>query len=307
MRWVTGNMIRGLARRLRNSQPLNYTMTTAVKAAFGPLGEPPEGLTKHLPRVGVVRSRLPNGRVLSLRSPGDEVVTSQVFWRGRSSYEPEAAPVFYEMARGASCVPDVGAHVRFYPLLAAHANPAGRVLAFEPPPEAVGRFRRNIAGNLLTNAELIECAVGGEVGTAAFFHAPDSSEGVPSSSGLAGGFFHPPYYVESGVTSEPGVTTIDEVVRDRNVPRVDLIKMDTETTGPAVLARAAGVLERDGPDLVFEVLPGRGTGPAITHQLKPLGHTFHLPGENGPEERAEVEGHRTLWNYLARVEGRGRA
>lgn len=302
-------MIRRIARRLRNSQPLNYISTTAVKAAFGPLGEPPERLTKHLPRVGVVRSRLPNGRVLSLWSLGDDVVTSQVFWRGWSSYEPETTPVFYEMARGASCVLDVGAHVGFYSLLAAHANPAGRVLAFEPLPKAVGRFRRNVAENLLTNVELIECAVGDEVGTATFFHAPDSAEGVPSSSGLAEEFFHLPYYVESGVTSESEVrvTTIDEVVRDRDVPRVDLIKIDTETTEPAVLAGAAAVLERDRPDLIFEVLPGQGTGPAITRQLKPLGYTFYLLGENGPEERAEVEGHRTLWNYLARVEGRGRA
>ncbi len=69
-----------------------------------------------------------------------------------------------------------------------------------------------------------------------------------------------------------------------------------------MLAGAARTLERDRPDLVFEVLPGQGTGPAIRRLLGPLGYSFYLLRDTGPERREDIEDHADWWNYLARVE-----
>jgi FkbM family methyltransferase len=269
------------------------------------LGRTPETFVRHLPRVGAVESRLPNGRALRLWSRGDDHVANQVYWKEWRGYESETTPLFYELASKASVVFDVGAHVGFYSLLAAHANPSGRVLAFEPLPKAAERFRRNVAENGLTNVELFECALGDAEGSATLYHEPDSAEGVPTSSGLSSHFFQLPYYVSHGVKAgiDVRVTTIDEVARERNVARVDLIKIDTETTEPAVLAGAAETLARDRPDLVFEVLPGQGTSGAITRLLKPLGYTFYHLRDDGPVRREEIEDHADWWNYFARARG----
>lgn len=299
--------MRSVFRKLRGSQPFNYLTTTVFRACSRALPAPPEALVSHLPRVGRAESRLPNGRTLRFWSRGDDQVANQVFWRGWRGYEPETAPLFYDLARRAGVVLDVGAHVGFYALLAAHANPSARVLAFEPLPSAAARLRRNVAENGVTNVELFECALGDEKGTARLFHQPESAGGIPTSSGLAAEFFESPYFVEHGVApaTEVAVRTIDEVARELNLVRVDLIKIDTETTEPAVLAGARGVLERDRPDLIFEVLPGHGTAAPVERLLAPLGYEFYLLGEQGPVRRAHVEEHPTLWNYLARVEGRG--
>lgn len=300
-------MMRRTLRRLRGSQPFNYLATTAIKAACAPLGAAPEAFVRRLPRVGVAESRLPNGRRLRLWSHGDEQVANQVFWRGWAGYEPETTPVFYERARGARVVLDVGAHVGFYALLAAHANPSARVVAFEPLPTAAARFRRNVEENRLSNVELLECALGDAPGRATLFHDADPQrEGIPTSSGLSADFFQLPYFVEHGVRpgAEVEVRTVDEVAETLGLGRVDLIKIDTETTEPAVLRGALGVLTRDRPDIVFEVLPGHGTAPEVERVLAPLGYDFYLLGEGGAERREHVEDHPTLWNYLASVERR---
>ena len=301
------NMMRNALKELRGWGPVNLLATSAAKAAFGPWGGAPEALVRHLPRVGRAESRLPNGRTLRLWSRGDDGVATQVFWRGWRGYEPETAPVFYELARAARVVLDVGAHVGFYALLAAHANPSARVLAFEPLPSAAARLRRNVAENRLANVEVFECALGDEGGTASLFHGPEGAGGIPTSSGLSGEFFELPYFAERGVApaTEVAVKTMDEVAREQSLERVDLIKIDTETTEPAVLAGARGVLGRDRPDIIFEVLPGYGTGAALGELLAPLGYEFYLLRPEGPERHDRVEEHPTLWNHLARA-GRGR-
>jgi len=58
---------------------------------------------------------------------------------------------WFHLAARAGIVLDVGAHVGFYALLAAHANPKGRVFAFEPHPSVYGRLIRNLSLNGVEN------------------------------------------------------------------------------------------------------------------------------------------------------------
>ena len=296
-------MMRRALKRLRASQPFNYLATTACRAACAPLGGAPEVFVRRLPRTGSAESRLPNGRTLRLWSRGDDQVANVVFWRGWAGYEPETTPLFYELACNAQVVLDVGAHVGFYSLLAAHANPSARVVGFEPLPAAAERFRRNVAENRLSNVELLECAVGDEPGAATLYNDSQTGEGIPTSSGLSAEFFQSPYFVEHGV--RPGaqveVRTLDEAARSLKLGRVDLIKIDTETTEPAVLRGARAVLASDRPALVFEVLPGHGTAPEIEELLAPLGYRFYLLGDKGPEPREHIADHPAFWNYLAKA------
>jgi FkbM family methyltransferase len=297
-------MIRGMFRKLRSSQPFNYLTTTIIKIVFSPWRTAPEAVIKHLPRTGLVQTRLPNGSTLRLRSRGDDNTANLVFWRGWNGYEPETTSTFFKLAKSSKVVIDVGAHIGYYSLVAALANPEAQVLAFEPLPEAIQRFKQNVRENNLSNVQLFECALADSPGTATLFHAPPSADGIPSSSGLSEKFFQYPFFVESGVTekTEVPVKTLNQIIEERKIPRVDLIKMDTETTEPSVLEGASEILRRDRPDLIFEVLPGQGTGPAITRQLKPLGYKFYLLRDTGLEIRSEVEDDPVWWNYLARVE-----
>ena len=285
------NLCRQLLRRARYSQPLNAIATQGVRSACAALGVRSEWAIRHLHHVGRVRSRLPNGRDLVLWSLADDWVSNQVFWLGWEGYEPETAPVFFRLASQARVTVDVGAYVGFYSLLAAHANPAGRVFAFEPLPANFQRLRINVARNRLPNVECMGAAVGDREGAQEFFHSPS---GLPCSSSLSKEFMASLPDLTS--TNVP-VTTIDALCAEKTLT-VDLLKIDTETTEPTVLRGAAQTLARDRPAIVCEVLAGHDTGPALETLLRPLGYGYFLLTPEGPRPMDHIQGHPEWLNYL---------
>lgn len=173
---------------VRGFVPLNHALTSVLRPLGRGRGWHSRALARYLPRVGLVETPLPNGRVLKMWSRGDDEITSAVYWGGWAGHEPETAECFWELAASARVTLDIGAHVGYFGLLAAHANPEGTVHAFEPLPVVHDRLRRNVGLNELANVVSHRCAVGGESGQAQFFHLPDC---IPSSSSLSRSFMEP--------------------------------------------------------------------------------------------------------------------
>src|SRR4051812_31722330 len=107
---------------------------------------------------------------MRLWSRGDDWISNQVFWRGWSGYEPETTPLFFDLAREADVVLDVGAYVGFFTVLAGLANPRARVFAFEPMPDNVERLRAHVELNGLDRVEVVAAAVSAVDGEAPIFH-----------------------------------------------------------------------------------------------------------------------------------------
>jgi hypothetical protein len=94
------------------------------------------------------------------------------------------------------------------------------------------------------------------------------------------------------------VVTLDGLLRRFGVDRLDLLKMDTESTEPAVLAGAVETVKRDRPWIVCEVLKARGAERRLEEILGSLGYRFYLLTPDGPQPRANVEGDPSWLNYL---------
>lgn len=293
-----------LLKRLRASQPFNRIATGAVRGALSALGLRSEFAIAHLHRVGDVAARLPNGRRLRLHSHADDWVSNQVYWRGWRGYEPETTPLFYVLASRARLTIDVGAYVGFYTLLAAHANPAGRVVAFEPLPEAFARLTDHVRRNQLDNVACVGAAVGSQVGEAGFFHAApagtaavasDGRASIPTSSSLSQAFMQgTPGLARATVA----VTTLDAYLHERAPGAVDLVKIDTESTEPDVLAGARRTLAADHPSIFCEVLPHAGSGARLEAIVFPLGYRAYHLTRDGPRERQRIAGDPECLNYL---------
>jgi FkbM family methyltransferase len=221
-------------------------------------------------------------------------VSNQVFWRGWLGYEPETSPLFFRLAARAAVMLDVGAHVGFFSLLAGHANSHGRVYAFEPLAAAFERLGQNIARNKLSNVEAIAAAVADAAGDLEFFHAP-TSKSIPSSSSLSYEFMAGTADLQK--TTVP-VMRLDDFVQEKGLERVDLIKIDTESTEPAVLVGAHMTLDRHHPNIICEVLHGRGAEQKLEEVLAPLGYRYYLLTPEGPAPRERIEGHPEWLNYL---------
>lgn len=280
-------------KKLRSSQPFNRLATSGAKAVFSVAGKQPEFLIKYLHRIDLVETKLPNGKVLKLNSKGDDWVSNQVFWRGWQGYEPETIPLFYKLAEKSAVTFDVGSYVGFFTLLAAHANSNARVFAFEPMPAIYQRLVQHIELNDLKNVTTTFGAVGTEEGEAEFFHVEGFD--LPTSSSLSFEFVKNTEHITS---TKVKVFQLDKFAQENGVEKIDLMKVDTETTEPDVLIGAKGLLGKHQPDIICEVLAGRAEGQKLKEILTPFGYDFYLLTHDGAIKKDEIEGHPEFLNYL---------
>ena len=137
-------------------------------------------------------------------------------------------------------------------------------------------------------------AVSDQVGQTNFYHFGDAESNLPTSSSLSQAFME----TDSQANVLPvRVTTLDEFVANQRIDRVDLVKIDTESTEPAVLRGMKVVLERHRPDIICEVLKNRGSESALEYHLGELGYSFFLLTPNGPVRTDCVQGHPYWLNY----------
>lgn len=273
-------------KRLRGLGPLNSALTRIVRLILRLTGRTPGLAARHLPRVGTVKATLPNGASLVMSSRGDDWVANQVFWHGWTGYEPELSPLFWRAAVEAGVTVDIGAHVGFYALLAARANPAARVFAFEPLDATFERLRRNLGLNDARNVEAVHAAAGSRDGRFPLFR---TSAKIPCSASLSREFME----AEHGDTHtieqiEVSVLALDPFLEQRAVERLDLVKIDVDGYEAEVLAGLRDVVRRDRPTIFCEVTSVSG-GEAIAADLRPLGYSFYALTDAGPERRLSVE------------------
>ena len=269
-------------------------VTSAVRGVVRRVGDPPAALVRYLPRVGVVDSALPGGGVLRLWSKGDDDVASAVFWRGWAGHEPETTPHFFRLASQARVTIDVGAHVGYFSLLAAYANPTGTVHAFEPLPQVHARLEQNVSLNGLTNVMCHRLALGRESQRGEFFHVPES---IPSSSSLSRSFMESIVDRERLVVSEVEVTTLDDFVAANDVHGIDLVKIDTEATEDQVIEGMTQTVARDRPAIVCEVLP-EGPAESIEDILRPYNYRFSVFTDHGLQPRPRITPDERWRNFL---------
>jgi FkbM family methyltransferase len=155
---------------------------------------------------------------------------------------------------------DVGAHVGMYAVAAGLAlRGRGRVLAFEPNPEARRQLEQNLALNGCDNVEVLPVAVTARAGEA-LLHVPATRD--PSFSSLGGGRF------AEGEPVRVPTTTLDEAVMSRGLSPA-FVKIDVEGAELDVLDGAERTLAQR-PVLLAEV--GDSTVRGVEQRLRSLGY-----------------------------------
>jgi FkbM family methyltransferase len=272
--------LRRAAQAVRGSPVLNVPLTNLLRAGLRGLGRQSPWLTQHLPRSGVSTVPLPNGAQLRLWSRGDDWISTQIFWGGLRGYEPETVPVFFALAERAEVIVDIGAYVGYFTVMAALAAPGASVIALEPFPATFDRLQRNVSLNSLNNVVCRNVAAGASTGPAELHHM---FRGMSMAASLEPAHLAP---WEHTSTSVP-VLRVDQLMRELGVRRVDLIKIDVESTEAEVLEGAGDVLHRDRPQIVCEVLSAE-SGTQLTEMLKPLGYQFFELRIDGPFRRDTI-------------------
>ena len=263
----------GALRRLTGWQRLPWSIRHRLFIGVARQLRPPSSI--------VFEQRIPTGGTIRLHVGG---VTRELYWVGE--YEPESLPLFTEYARNARCVLDIGASEGIYSLYAAAAG-ARKVLAFEPGSEQRRLMDQNLALNpaLAASVEVLDVALDDHTGTAEFFVSGGTSS------------LNPDFRRPTATLTVEVDRGDDRVARHAGGLPVDLVKVDTESTEPAVLRGLQETIRRDRPAIFCEVLAGRTEEP-LQELIGDLGYEpWHLT-LRGQERRPRLHGDNSEPNWL---------
>ena len=233
-----------------------------------------------------VLDRLPGDHLVSTL-PGGERIRTAARYR-QLSWNPEEYRAFRGAVRPGHVVVDAGANVGSYTLLfAMWAGASGRVIAFEPAPDAREGLRQHVKLNgLADRVEIIPVALSSTLGSVRF-HS-DGASGANAIAAAGDRADAPAIEVET--------TTIDVFCETHRV-RPDVVKIDVEGAELDVIRGARRVLARPGLQAFVEfhprAWPSRGVTPdAIRTELaaqrlipEPLDPAFDIWNTEGVSVR----------------------
>ena len=198
-----------------------------------------------LPVIDDFSITLPCGQAIHWSPPGDTAITKFLRYGGWNGYERESVELFYELAVHAPVTFDVGAYLGYFAALAAGARPGNRAFAFEPVPGLARLCCAMARRNPSLQIEVVEAAAGAAAGTLELFLGDDPLATDTSTD---------PAFRQGRRATPVAAIRLDDFVSNRKLDRVDLMKIDTESTEPDVLRGAAETIRRFQPVILLEVL-----------------------------------------------------
>jgi FkbM family methyltransferase len=152
---------------------------------------------------------------------------------------------------------DIGAHIGYHSLsFAALVGPSGHVVAFEPNPYNINRFRKNSQRNpsLAKRITLMTCALSNVDGEASFVFSPEVDSGRSSGSHLDR-IHTPERSIAYQSFSRTTVSTVkaDTLLREECIPPPSIVKIDVEGAEVLVLEGSLGMLSTVKPTLFIEI------------------------------------------------------
>ena len=192
----------------------------------------------------------------------------------------ELVPVLSKRIPGDGVVIDIGGHAGQFAKLFAGLAPRGRVFTIEPRRYALSILHPALRLNRLDNVTILPVCVGDRPGNMTL-RTP-----IKRSGSLGFGL------ASLGRDDRPSheqvieVTTIDVIVRQRSLDRLDFIKADIEGWELRAMIGARETLERFHPTLLLEVSEahlrraGDDAG-ALFAFLGQLGYAPYVVGDNG--------------------------
>ncbi|MCX6772766.1 MAG: FkbM family methyltransferase, partial [Candidatus Micrarchaeota archaeon] len=191
-----------------------------------------------------------------------------------SPYEKEYA-LYHRVVKGGWNVIDVGANIGYFThVFSRLVGEKGRVVAFEPFPEAFALLKKSAEANGLKNVSLEPLALSDTIGKSTLYLS-DKNFGDNSLVERKG---------ENGVLIR--TTTLDAYAKEKGITRIDMVKIDTQGAEYEVLKGMAAVIRNFHPAILCEIWPpmsGKEKSLELLSLLSSEGYTFET------EDGAKIE------------------
>ena len=183
------------------------------------------------------------GREIAFSAPD-----ADVYLEGMSTLGPgDIIPVLSAACRPGDTVLDIGANIGVTAVISGVLVGPGRVVAIEPVPETFQHLGANIAASGLDNIICVQAAIGAQEGTV---------ELVTRSGSHFAAFVGYEDVLDryAGYAAFPArVVTVDRLVEEQGLHRVDVMKIDVEGYELEVLRGASSTLSTNQPVVFLEV------------------------------------------------------
>jgi FkbM family methyltransferase len=169
-------------------------------------------------------------------------------------FEAETAKACAGLVSSGSVVVDIGANMGAHSLpLARTVGPAGQVIAIEPTWSAFDRLTKNCEANpqFLERLILVQAMLAGSAGQALESEIYSSWPLKPQMTAS----LHPLHRGAAKPTTGARVATLDSLIEELGVTRIDLIKLDVDGAEIDVLEGGRETLARFRPPIVMELAP----------------------------------------------------
>ena len=197
----------------------------------------------------------------------------------RGEFEPELGSYYRRTLHDGSVVLDIGANIGAHTLPLAHAvGPAGRVIAIEATEYAHEKLRRNLELNpdlvprvcLIHSILVSDPAKPVETAIASSWPLHDKEDVHPTLGGALRS------------VGRAQARTVDQVVTETRLSRIDLIKLDVDGHELSVIQGAHDTLKRFTPPLLMEFAPYCHEGrehdfTTLINELLAYGYRFQDP------------------------------
>jgi len=190
-------------------------------------------------------------------------------------YEPNEFALLGRVVVPGMVFLDGGANEGVYTVFAsARVGLTGRVIAVEPSPREIERLKRNVALNDMSNVDLVEAALSERPG----FVDLTLAEREHAGENTLGAFIYDGRRAVG--TKTVAAVTLDKLVAEHNLRRLDVVKLDLEGAELRALSGARHSLAELKPLLLFELsdaaLRHQGGSPAALFDLLKNDHYVPL-------------------------------
>lgn len=270
-----------------------YTILPFKKEVFTLLKSvwtPSESIYRHLHFKDAFTVKIDSTKKFKINHYGFEL-ENVIFWSGLTEgWEKESIKLWIKLCEDSDVIVDIGANTGVYSLVAKTVKPNARVYAFEPVARVYKKLRENIQLNAF-DIHTYEQAASNFNGTAMIYDTDsEHTYSVTVNKNM--------YSSETTVIASTIETiTLDSFIKNNQIEKIDLIKIDVETHEAEVLEGYSEFLSAHKPTMLIEILTDE-IGKKIETLVKDLNYLYFNIDELGSVRHVTSLSKSDYYNYL---------
>lgn len=215
-----------------------------------------------------------------------------LFWKGLfGEWEKTSLRLWEQLCRDSEVIFDIGANTGVYSLLAKSSNPKSKVYAFEP----IKRIYEKLVFNKKLNNYDIFChqtAISNIDGKSIIYDHETEHTTTASLKKQSIG-----ENKSSVIPTEIELKKLDSFIKENNIKKIDLLKIDVETFEVEVLEGFKENLKKFKPTILIEILNNK-IAKGIENVISELNYEYYNIDERGSIKKVENLSKSKSYNFL---------